>query len=206
MEHRMSNPPKKDLIVVPPGSPFQRLLEDLQSGDIEKNRQLVAQINEAFSKPTIDNIWHADRAAVSHWLLLLNGINNADEQRLAQGLLFWREFFGGPDARIRCVQSSERDCFRFASAYFQVTSPPALIVSDDPRFTRGLKIDGPLLAKLGETDGALQRFLTKIHTQILQQRSIEEIERELTTEKFWNTVKVVYKETKGFFSIQISNT
>jgi hypothetical protein len=184
-------------------SDLARVLDAIQSGDDSQNARLIKAAVERLTTPSINDIWHDNQASISHWVLLLNGINNADEHRLASELLVWQGCFAGPDARVRCIQTSERNMFAFSSRHFGVTSPPVLFISGDLLFTRNLKIDTALLARLAEKENGLQRFFTKIHTAFLHGQSVEDIATELATDQFWHAMKIIYKETKGLFSIQI---
>lgn len=184
-------------------SDLARVLEAISCGDDSDNASLIRAAIESLVSPTINDIWHDNAASISHWVLLLNGINNSDEHRLASELLIWQECFAGPDARARCIQTSERTMFTFSSRYFGVTSPPVLFISGDPLFTRYLKIDAALVSRLAEKENGLQQFFTKIHTAFLHGQSVEEIGVDLATDQFWHAMKIIYKETKGLFSIQI---
>jgi hypothetical protein len=92
--------------------PIGRLIDDLRLAEGSANANLVALLTEKFAPLSVDRVWHDEHAAITHWLLLLNGVNHADEQKLAESLLFWREFNGASNARVRCIQSSEHQLFR----------------------------------------------------------------------------------------------
>ena len=199
----MSDSNKKELARSLSASDLTQLLKAMRLDGSPENARLVRAAIDQLISPTIHDIWHDEGVAISHWVLLLNGINSSEEHRLASELCLWRGCFAGPDARVRCIQSSERAIFAFTSKMFSVTAPPALLVGDDPLFTRYLKIDGGLLSRLTEHENGLHRFLTKVHTALLHGQSIEDLATQLATEQFWRAMKILYAETKGLFSIQI---
>jgi hypothetical protein len=181
----------------------QRIVDFLEANNSALAKEVLDELRQNASI-TISTVWHSESEVMSHWLLLIDGVNHKEEEELAKTLLFWREFYAGPLSRARCVQSSERDAFAYCSKLFSVTSPPVLLVSDHPQFGRWLKFDGQLLSHLMAGEGGLQKFLTRVHTEILHGRSLTDINNDLLTEKFWRGVKIVYKEVKGLISIQLN--
>ncbi len=157
------------------------------------------------SSPTIADIWIDESGAVSHWLLLLNGIPSPEERVIASDLLLWQHCVAGPDAQARVLPSSERELFGYASQRFRVTAPPVLLVSGDPLFSQYLRVDAALLARLSTPADGLQKFIGTIHWELMNGCSIEVLAANLAKEEFWNTMKVMFKEAKGLFSIEITN-
>jgi len=56
------------------------------------------------------------------------------------------------------------------------------------------------LFKLAQQMGALQRFFTKIHSLIENGQTISDVQVILDNEKFWSSLKLVYKEAKSLIS------
>lgn len=192
--------------------------DELQNINDFKNRfDLISLDNEAkkalkefirinmneYLTPSIDDIWYKNDNAVSYWLLLINGIDSPKEAKIANELLFWREFLVGDDAQLRCLQTSDRIMSKFCIKHFNTSTPPVLIFSKDPFFSNYIKLDSELLFELIKEENTLRNFINKIHSQIFQGQSLFEINKSFGAEKFWKGLKVVYKEIKSFVSISI---
>jgi hypothetical protein len=146
------------------------------------------------------DLWNHKELPVSYWILLLTGVNQEEEMAIANTLLSWQAFFAKNSARLLCIQSSERNEFRCCSAFFEVVNCPALIFSDSPDMESFVKIEPELLFTLANQKGGLQRFLTKLHSLIVNGDALSEIRVKLLTEKFWSVLKIAYSEVKGFVS------
>lgn len=109
------------------------------------------------------DLWDRQTSAITYWVLLMSGVNQPDELRIAQDLLSWQAFFSKHSARVQCVQSSERAEFRLCSAEFDVADCPALILSDGPDMKSFIRLEPQLLFTLLSEEGGLQRFFTRIH-------------------------------------------
>lgn len=153
--------------------------------------------------PSIDDIWYRNENAVSYWLLLINGIDSPREAKIANELLFWREFLVGDDAQLRCLQISDRIMSKFCIKHFNMSTPPVLIFSRDPFFSNYIKLDSELLFELIKEENALRNFVNKIHSELFQGQSLSEINKSFGVDKFWKGLKLVYKEVKSFVSISI---
>jgi hypothetical protein len=197
-----SKVPENELVLGP--EEIRRVDEILRRNQEALLRDALSAIRDAARMRTLEDLWHRNNGAMSHWILILNGTTGEKEQFLAKEVLFWREVTGGPDARVRCVQSSERQEFAFCAKYFGVTGTPTLIVSDSPACQNALKIDGAVLSRLADTPGAFSQFMTSIHMRIISGSSLSEINDELKTQRFWEVVKIVYKEVKDLVSLKIS--
>ncbi len=132
-----------------------------------------------------------------------NGVNDPEEAKLAHVLLFWREFFAGPDARVRCVQSSERELFNYTCKTFKLKSLPSVIVSDDPEFGEFITLDTDLLYRMLDNEHRLQQLVNRIHTELALGRGLNQLEKQLKSQEFWRTVRTVVSEAKSLFSVQV---
>jgi len=132
----------------------------------------------------------------------MSGINQEEEQGIANELLFWKTFLAKHSARVICIQSSDRKEFRCCSASFGVVNCPTLIFSDGPNMDCFVKIDPQLLSKLAAQKGGLQRFFTKMHSLVENGQNILDVQLMLDTERFWTGLKLVYKEVKSLISFK----
>lgn len=161
-----------------------------------------AALEEAGNLQVVD-LWDRQSPAITYWILLMSGVNQTDELKIAQDLLAWQAFFSKHSARVQCVQSSERHEFRLCSSEFDVADCPALILSDRPDMRSYIRLEAQLLFTLLAEDGGLQRFFTRIHAYIENGRTLSEIDAMLTSDKFWRTLRVAYKEVKGLVSFSV---
>lgn len=148
----------------------------------------------------VDDLWEEPELPVTYWIFLLSGVNQQEEKDIANELLFWKEFLAKHSARVICIQSSDRKEFRCCSSIFGVVNCPTLIFSDNPDMNGFIKMDSQLLFKLGVQKGGLQRFFTKIHSLIENGHSISKVQVMLDNEKFWSSLKLIYKEAKTLIS------
>jgi len=148
----------------------------------------------------VDDLWEEPELPVTYWVFLLSGVNQQEEKDIAIELLFWKAFLAKHSARVICIQSSDRKEFRCCSSIFGVVNCPTLIFSDNPEMNGFIKIDSQLLFRLVEQKGSLQRFLTKIHSLVENGHSISKVQVMLDNEKFWSSLKLVYKEVKTLIS------
>ena len=148
----------------------------------------------------VDDLWKEPELPVTYWIFLLSGINQQEEKDIANELLSWKEFLAKHSARVICIQSSDRKEFRCCSSIFGVVNCPTLIFSDNPDMNGFIKMDSQLLFKLGEQKGGLQRFFTKIHSLVENGHSISKVQVMLYNEKFWSSLKLIYKEAKALIS------
>lgn len=166
-------------------------------------QQYIDQSIKEILQGRIEDIWFNREGAISYWLLLIDGVDNKQESKMANELLFWNEFHAGGDARVRCIQSSDRIINKFCIKHFKIINPPVLIFSKDPLFTNHIMIKSELLSQLIKEENKLRNFINKIHSQISNGKSLKEINKEFSKVAFWNGLKVVYEEIKLFASISI---
>ncbi len=184
----------------------RRLADQLSRFTEEEQLALQAAFREAVQEAKeleILDLWGRRPAVVSYWVLLLSGVNQTDEMRIAQDLLTWQAFFAKQSAQVYCVQSSERTEFRLCSSSFDTTDCPVLVFSDEPNMKRHIRVDAQLLFALLSAEGAFQRFLTRLHASIENGRSLEELDKQLASEKFWKLLRVAYNEVKGLTKLGI---
>ena len=150
------------------------------------------------------DLWEPREVALTYWVLMLTGVNQAHEMQIAKDLLAWQAFFSKDSARVLCVQSSERESFRCCSSTFTVHDCPTLVMSDSPEMHSHLKIEADLLKLLSAEPGELQRFLTRLQALVENGRTIADLKEIMAVETFWRGLKVVFKEVKGLVSITLS--
>lgn len=194
---------KKLQALLQPEQRIRQLLSRLDDAEAELLADMVSALTKQRDEFDVGDVWHPSEDGLSFWVLFLNGVDDPSEAELAKNLLFWREISSGPLACVRCIPSSERRLFGNCSQCFEFSSAPLLILSTDPQFKEYLRLDEGVLMEL-LAKGALQRFFTKLHTQIIRGSALEEINKSLKTERFWKTVKIVYSEVKDFVSLQIT--
>ena len=152
----------------------------------------------------VGDLWERPELARTYWILLINGIDDEDERGISAALASWKHLAIKDSARVVCIQTSERDRFKFACRQFGVDECPALILSDSPLMESFLKFDQGLLVDLQNKKGTFQRFLNRLHTMVENGYPLEKIGRSLNGEKFWKQMKLVYGEVKSLFSISVS--
>lgn len=179
------------------------LLEKLEDRDHSILQEFINEIIEEVDKPSIENIWLEDKGAISYWIVVINGINNPEEAELANDLLFWKEFFAKDTAKVRCIQSSEISHFNFCMNHFNVGTCPVIIFSDDPYFRSSIRIDQQLISQIRSGNNGLQNFFTRVHSMMIRKSSLEEINKSLINQQFWNYFKIAYSEIKSFVSISV---
>jgi hypothetical protein len=191
-------PESKALIKIP-----ERLSSYLAQLKSDDRALLEAVFRAALLEPReldVLDLWEQQELPITYWILLMTGVNQEEEMKVAQTLLSWNTFFSKHSARVLCIQSSERNEFRCCSASFDVVNCPTLLFSDSPEMESFVKVEPELLFALSGQPGGLQRFLTKVHSMVENGESLVGIKNMLLTEKFWSTLKLVYQEVKGFIS------
>lgn len=192
----------KDKLVLSEDS-LKLLAERIQNTGASDLGELVQGILLELSVLEIVDLWEPREAALTYWILLLSGVNQSDEMKIASDLLAWQAFFAKDSARILCVQSSERDAFRCCSSTFDVNDCPTLIMSDSPDMSSYLKVEPDLLRRLASSSGELQRFLTRLHALAENGRSLRQLSDLMAADAFWRGLKIFYNEVKGMVSIKL---
>lgn len=191
----------KDIIRLPRAA--VDLLDRLQ---ITAEADLVAAIEIVLlqARPIeVVDLWEQRQAALTYWVLLLTGVNQEDEMRIAKDLLAWQSFFSKDSARVLCIQSSEREQFHCCSRAFNIHNFPTLIFSDSPDMHTYIRVEPGLLTSLSEQPGGLQTFFAKIQSMVENGMTLQQVQDKMVAETFWRGIKVVYKEVKGLVSIQV---
>jgi len=174
--------------------------------DAEKQailREVVEQIVHDVRRIDVTDLWEQDQLANTYWILFMSGVDQEDEGLLARELLFWSTVFTKHSARVACIQSSDRNLFKYCTSYFNVKRWPTLIFSDRPNMVPFLSIDGQLLTYLSERRGGIRRLLTELHALVESGSSIQDIGQTIATEQFWKHLKLVYREAKTLVSVSI---
>ena len=143
---------------------IQKLLSNLDDDTQTALQEYIRQSVQELTNPKIEDIWFNHDSSISYWLLMINGVDNKDEAKMASELLFWKEFQAGDDANIRCIQSSDRRINKFCVEHFNVLNPPVLLFSTEPTFKNTIKIDSGLLTELIKDNNKLRKFVSKVDT------------------------------------------
>jgi hypothetical protein len=193
-------PPAKRL----PDTMVEAILSHLEQYDEATVRSAVQNALEVSRPVEVVDLWKRQEAATTYWILLLTGVNQEDEMRVAKDLLTWQAFFAKDSARVLCVQSSERDAFRCCAKAFAVHNFPTLFLSDSPDMIDRIEIPPDLLLSLAERPGGLQQFLAKTHSVVETGKTMTDIRDDMYAEAFWRGIGVVYREIKDLLSITVS--
>jgi hypothetical protein len=189
------------------GSVPEKLASYLAQLEPDESALLEAIFQTALLEPReirVVDLWERKELPVTYWILLMSGVNRAEEMDIANTLLSWQTFFGKHSARVRCIQSSETNEFLCCFSHFGTADYPVLIFSDSPDMESYVKIEPELLFNLSSTEGNLQRFLITLHSRIATGGTLSEVRAKLLTEKFWSALKIAYGEAKGFISFSAS--
>lgn len=95
--------------------------------EADKAFEVTAEVRAALkaARPMeVLDLWDQQEVAITYWILLLTGVNQAEEVGIAKDLLAWQAFFAKDSARVLCVQSSERDAFRCCAGAFGARNFP----------------------------------------------------------------------------------
>lgn len=179
-------------------------LAKLPSKDRSELEALFSALYESSRLRTVSDVWECDEAPWTYWILLMSGSDQPDERRIAKELLEWQAFSAKSACKVMCIPSSEHDAFGICSRAFGSDEFPTLILGLSPGMESFIRLTPSLLAHLSQTDGALQKFFTRIHWKILHGGNLATIRDLLTQKAFWKGIKIVYDEIKGFLSISIS--
>lgn len=196
----MSDLPAKRL----PEEVAKAIITHLEGYDEATVSNVVQAALRAAKPVEVMELWHRQEAAITYWILLLTGINQEDEMRVAQDLLTWQAFFSKDSARVLCVQSSERDAFRCCTKAFAAHNFPTLFVGDSPSMHSRIQIPSDLLLSLSERPGGLQQFFAKTHSVVEAGNTLDEIKNAMYAETFWKGIGVVYSEIKDLISITVN--
>lgn len=185
---------------------FQEIVDFFNKrGKLDDFFSFLSQRMDIYPVPTINDIWYSNENAISYWLLVINGIDNSTEAKIAKDLLFWRECFVGDDAQVRCIHSPDKEINKFCTKYFKIDSAPTLIFSRDKNFTDTIKIGSGLIAELAKGENSFRDFVSEIHREVIMGKSINQINKNLKSDKFWNKMKLVYGEVKSFVTVNIKS-
>jgi hypothetical protein len=182
------------------GDELAQMLSALRINDMQ---ELKRRLRTSLQVEVAD-LWGKPEFARTHWILLINSVDDTMELELSSALLNWKHLTVKDSARLACIQTSDRQQFKFACSRFGISECPALVMSDSPLMEEFLKIDGELLLSLAQHKGGLLRFVNKLHTMIENGAPLAEVGQKLNQDQFWKGLKLVYKEVKSLFSISVS--
>lgn len=175
-------------------------MEDLEREPARE--EIVQAVLARVSNPTLEDEFRSHISAVSYWVLLSSGVNQADERLIAERLLLWHAFFARHDARVLCLQITD-DVFQDCMRRFAIPECPALIISDRASFDRFVGLGRHSLARLMEPPDQLQRFLNNVHMKLLLQGSVAEIERQFRMDGFKEFFRIGWNELKDLVSVRL---
>ncbi|MEQ8280823.1 MAG: hypothetical protein RMA76_35600 [Deltaproteobacteria bacterium] len=150
------------------------------------------------------DLWTRGESALTYWVLIMSGVNQADEFRIASELLIWQEFFCGRSARVTCLQPSDARFFPMATRHISELELPVLLIGDNPMMSEHLIVMGGLLERIGAEPGKVQRFASRIHTTIQGGGSMSDIASKMRKETFWSWTKIAYDELKSLLKVSVS--
>lgn len=176
------------------------MLAQITSDDRDYLETLVRTALQLREKVDIADLWRKEELASTYWILLLTGIHQDEEIKVAQDLIFWKTFVAKDSALVRCVQNSERRDYRCCSSRFQIVNCPTLVFSDSPNMESFVKVDAGLLFALAAQPGNLQRFFTRLHSLAENGSALEEIQSALVSDRFWAALRIVYTDVKSLVS------
>lgn len=182
---------------------YLSLLDKLETTERAKVESLLNEVLQAVREPTIADLWEQPELAVTYWILLSSGLHQTDELEIARTLSLWKVASAKDSAMLLCIQHSDREKFKCCSAEFGVVKTPTLILGDSSEMKESILIAPQLLFSLASREGALERFLTEIHSSIVNGNSLRDIDRQLRTERFWASMKLVYSEIRDLISLKI---
>jgi hypothetical protein len=185
---------------------LEKLAAILDSRSVDDRLMIETLVRRALQEPQriqTSDLWDRQEMSASYWLLVITGVHQEEEMKIARELLFWKAFVSRDSASVRCIQSSDRGEYRFCSSRFQTVNCPTLIFSDSPEMLEYLKIDSTLLFMLADQKNGIERFVNKIHSMIENGANLGDIQSGLHEERFWKNLKLVYSELKNVISIKI---
>jgi TIR domain len=149
----------------------------------DENAELVATITTAVQRMRpveVVDLWEQEPSALTYWILLVTGVNQEDEVRVAKDLLAWHAFFSKNSARVLCIQSSDRESFQCCSRACGIYNFPTLIMSDRPDIQSFLKMEAPLLHDLVGRPGGLHSLFARMQSMVENGMALPDIHKELT--------------------------
>lgn len=146
--------------------------------------EILKELAEEILQPKIEKIWLDESNALAYMIVLINGINDLEDVSLVKKILFWKEFFGKNNVKIRCLQASEKD-FEFCSEFFSVVSFPTIIFSDDEIFTNYIKLENNILDKLKGEESHLIAFFNRLILMLRNNFSLEKINESINSKSYW---------------------
>jgi hypothetical protein len=140
-----------------------------------------------------------DLKLVSYWKVVIDGMHNKEDKRVAQIFGAWH--FMHSQIEARCIQSVDKDAFIILTREFRLDMTPAIIMSNSSHFNESLRLDAPFLAKLD--DDQMVCLFTQLHIEVTAGTSLARLKRKIVSKKFCRYLQIAYKEIKSFATFQI---
>jgi nucleotide-binding universal stress UspA family protein len=166
------------------------LLASLEAEERAKVEALFETALAAAQEKRVVDFWDQPQLSVSHWVLMLSGINEEVEVRIADTLLRWKAFYVRDAAALLCVQSSERARFRCCSEVFAVEGFPTLVLGDSPEMKDYIRFEPQLILPLASQHGGLHRFLAHVHAYVENGKGLREVATQLSKRQFWRDLEL----------------
>jgi hypothetical protein len=131
----------------------------------------------------------------SYWLLLVNGLDLPTERNVAAGALLWHGFYGRGESGLLMFQPSD-EYFAGLAGRLEAKAFPSLILSNGPQFSSHIKFGPSVLAKMESEPEGLRRFFTRVHIQLKNGMTLEDLRRQLFAGEFWEWAKTAARELK----------
>jgi hypothetical protein len=147
-------------------------------------------------KLDISDLWEQRELAMSYWLLLMTGVNQEEEIRIANALLLWKALLAKDGALVRCIQTSDRREFACCQSRFGPIDCPTLVISDSSNVESFVSVGPELLYELASSAGCLQRFLSRIHHSIETGASLRDVEAAIRGRTLWASLKLDFDTVK----------
>ena len=98
-------------------------------------------------------------------------------------LLKWKAFFVKDSAALLCVQSSERDTFRYCSTAFKIRGCPTLLLGASSEMPDYIKFDPQIILRLADNSGTLQRSLTTVKGIVENGGTLDDVSHHLRDDR-----------------------
>jgi hypothetical protein len=175
----------------------------LRNLEAEKRAKVEALFETALGvarERRIIDLWEQPELASTYWILLISGINEQAEVRVAETLLKWKAFFAKDSTALLCVQSSDRDIFRCCSTTFKIRGYPTLLLGKSSDMLDYIKFDPQIVLTLAAHTGSLQRFLTTVQDIVENGGTLDEVSMLLREGRFWSDLQLAPADVIDFIT------
>jgi len=170
--------------VLPPE--VSAVLAKLTADDRELLNRAVADIHRI----EVADLWEQRDLAVSYWVLMTTGVNQADEMRVAAELLCWKHFFAKDTASVRCIQSSDQREAECCFCHFGNVDFPTLAVGDTLTMENFVLLGPAMLESLARKPGALHLLLSRVHQWLVNGMELRELDGRLRSPAVWSDARL----------------